>query len=116
MYTKPPLDYRNTKGIEFEEIRKVIDTAFNACHDELSFCYYNQRPFIWNGRNYGQLTKETFDKLHGLIFDLREVRFNEENKKQPLEKQVWSKDYAERLAQIKNNIQELKRQNIDLSI
>lgn len=68
---------RNFEGVQFAELRKTVDVPFNVVHDELSDCYYNKKPF----RTYGILDKATFDKLHGLIFLQREVKFHEENLK-----------------------------------
>ena len=68
---------RNFAGIQFEEIRKTLDAKYNQVHDELSDCYYAGTPF----REDGILTKEQFDKLHGLIFLKREVNFHAENVK-----------------------------------
>ena len=56
---------RNFDNIQFAELRKKVDEKFNDVHDELSECYYDKKPF----RTYGILNKDTFDKLHGLIFD-----------------------------------------------
>ena len=71
-YKKP---IRNFDGIQFEELRKELDHKYNAVHDELSDAYYNQRPF----REYGILSKDAFDELHGLIFLMRDVEFHEAN-------------------------------------
>lgn len=66
---------RNFDGIRHEGLRRLIDPKYNAAHDELSACYYGKRPF----RDYGVLTKETFDDLHGLIFLKWEVEFHDRN-------------------------------------
>ncbi len=68
---------RNFDRIQFSELRKIVDEKFNSVHDELSDCYYNNKSF----RTYGILDKETFDKLHGLIFKMRDVEFHTENLK-----------------------------------
>jgi len=81
---------RNFNGIQFSELRKKIDGKYNLVHDELSDCYYNKKPF----GEYGILTKEVFDKLHGLIFLLRDVEFHQENLKQP---------ESERIPEVKYN-------------
>ena len=75
---------RNWDNIQFAKLRKIVDLKFNDIHDELSDCYYNQKPF----RTYGILTKEQFDKLHGLIFLKRDVEFHEANLKQLLKDQI----------------------------
>ena len=70
---------RNYNRIQFENLRRVIDHKYNQVHDELSDCYYNKKSF----RTYGILNKETFDKLHGLIFLERDIEFHSENMKRP---------------------------------
>lgn len=70
---------RNWKGIQFEKLRRKVDPAFNECHDTLSKAYYGQTEFIWKGKNWGILDKETFDKLHGLVFHLRTLEFHKKN-------------------------------------
>lgn len=80
---------RNYAGIQFEDLRRVIDPKFNATHDELSDCFYNGKPF----RDYGILNKEQFDKLHGLIFKIRNKVFHEENMKLPKKDQVPEEKY-----------------------
>lgn len=82
---------RNFEGVQFAELRKTVDAAFNAVHDELSDCYYNGKPF----RTYGVLDKATFDKLHGLIFLKREVKFHEENLKLPAAEKIPESEYNE---------------------
>lgn len=74
---------RNYDGIQYEDLRKIIDPKFNQVHDALSQAYYEEKEFSWKGTDYGTLDKETFDKLHGLIFLKRDVDFHEENLKQP---------------------------------
>ena len=73
MYTTP---IRNLYNVQFSDLRKIIDGKFNTVHDELSDAYYGKKPF----RTYGVLDKATFDKLHGLIFALRDIDFHEANK------------------------------------
>ena len=80
---------RNRDGIQFADLRKNVDARFDAVHDELSDCYYNRKPF----RSMGILTKEQFDKLHGLIFHIRDVVFHRENLKLPVEEQVPEEKY-----------------------
>lgn len=82
---------RNWDNIQFEELRKVVDPGFNVIHDELSDCYYNEKPF----RTYGILTKERFDKLHGLIFLKRDIVFHQENLKQLEVDRIPEKEYNE---------------------
>lgn len=91
---------RNFDKIQFEALRKKIDGAFNLAHDELSVCYYNywklgeSKPF----RGYDvQMTPEEskilFDKLHGLIFLLRDVVFHQENLKQLIKDRIPEEQY-----------------------
>ena len=82
---------RNFEGIQFAELRKVIDPKYNEVHDELTDCYRNKKPF----KNYSVLDKETFDKLHGLIFHIRDVEFHEENLKRPEETKYPESKYNE---------------------
>lgn len=110
-------------NIQNYDLRKDIDPIFNKVHDELSAAYYNKKPF----RNYGILTKEQFDKLHGLIFYLRDVKFNEENLKLPPEKQIPESQYDDILddkgkvigkksVEAAKIIQELNAQGYNLTI
>jgi len=115
---------RNYDGVQFGEFRSTFDEKYNSIHDELSDCYYNGLPF----RNYGILTKEQFDKLHGLIFLKRDVDFDETNKKQPKEKQIPEERYNDasdngevpltrRKSDLaKQRILELKAEGYDLDI
>lgn len=90
-----PKDFSNSKanfkGIWAAELRKVTDPEFNAIHLELSDCYYNKKPF----RSYGILTKEQFDKLHGLIFLKLELVFHQANLNQPSEDRMPEEKYNE---------------------
>jgi hypothetical protein len=74
---------RSFDGVEFEALRKQVDAKFNAVHDELSAAYYEREPF----RRLGVLTKEQFDKLHGLLFHLHEQALDQANEAQPKPKQ-----------------------------
>lgn len=114
---------RNFQNIESEEIRKTLDEKFNLVHDELSDCYYNEKPF----KTFGVLTKEMFEKLHGLIFDLRFIAFHEANLKLPLSERLPEADYNlsfdregnitnRRSDEMAQRIQELKNQGIELVI
>lgn len=90
---------RNRTNIQFAELRAVVDQKFESLHDELSDCYYNfwriglPKPFITGVKIYNMgLTpaesKLLFDKLHGLIFHLRDIAFHAENLKQPGNKRI----------------------------
>jgi hypothetical protein len=80
---------RNFDGVQFDKLRKVIDAKFNALHDELSDCYYNNKPF----RTFGTLTKAQFDKLHGLLFWIRDVKFHEANFAQAITNRIPEEKY-----------------------
>lgn len=80
---------RNFDKVQFEVLRKEVDPKFNQVHDELSDCFYNGKPF----RTYGILTKEKFDKLHGLIFLMRDVEFHSANLRKPKKDQIPEEKY-----------------------
>lgn len=82
---------RNFDNIQFSELRKKVDGKYNEVHDELSDCYYNKKPF----RTYGVLNKESFEKLHGLIFTMLEVKFHTENLKQAVKDRIPESTYNE---------------------
>ncbi len=114
---------RNFEGIQFEKLRKVIDHKYNTVHDELSDCYYNKKSF----RTFGVLTKEQFDKLHGLIFLERDMEFHVENLKQPAAEQYPEEKYneerdrdgqvvAKRNEKAAARIAELKAEGFELNI
>lgn len=103
---------RNMDGVEHEQVRKLMDTKFNAVHDELSDCYYNGKPF----RTYGILDKATFDKLHGMIFDLRNVEFDKVNKSLPVEQHIPEEKYAAGLAMSVSRVAVLKTEGLELIV
>ncbi len=70
---------RNFEGVQHEQLRNLVDSRFNAAHDALSAAYYEHAPFTWKGRDFGMLDKATFDRLHALIFHLRDVALAQEN-------------------------------------
>lgn len=84
---------RNWKGIQFEKLRRKVDPLFNEAHDVLSKAYYEGKPFIWKGKDWGILNKELFDKLHGLIFELRMVGFHQANMKQTSQERIPEEKY-----------------------
>lgn len=140
---KPP--ERNWSGIQFEKLRrkvvkdgKTLDEIFNDLHDKLSDCYYNywkkglSKPFLGkfdviftDGKFDPDKTKKLFDKLHGLIFLIRDVKFHEENLKQAIEERIPEEKYnyihdeagnvvdkfSDRAARI---IQKLKNEGIEI--
>lgn len=73
---------RNWTGIQHEELRRKVDPKYNEFHDALSEAHYEKLPFSWGGVDYGVLSKEQFDELHGLLFHIRDIEFHEENMKQ----------------------------------
>ena len=111
---------RNFDKIQFESLRRSVDAKFNQVHDELSDCFYNGKPF----RTFGVLTKEQFDKLHGLIFLMRDVDFNKENLKLPKKDQisVEAYDWVDDVGTVKKSdfaalkILELKNTGLELVI
>lgn len=114
---------RNFDGVQHEQLRKKIDKKFNDVHDELSDCYYNKKPF----RNYGLLTKERFDKLHGLIFLLRDVAFHNQNMSQKPKDRIDEAQYnditdesgtliAKKSEQAVIKIAQLKAEGIELVV
>lgn len=114
---------RNFKGVQFEAIRKVMDGKFNAVHDELTECYKAGTTF----RTFGVLDKDKFDKLHGLIFHLRDIAFHEANQALPLAQRVPGSKHNE-IRDINGNvvgtvvaraatlIQKLKAEGLELTI
>jgi len=66
---------RKLDKVQYESIRKKIDKKFNKYHDDLSEAYYNKTAF----KGFGVLSKETFDKLHALLFCEYDKAFHEEN-------------------------------------
>lgn len=80
------------------------DVKYNELHDRLSDCYYTywqhgeSRPFAVGTKTFDvqatpELSKKLFDKLHGLIFHLREIAFHAENLKQPTGKRIALSKY-----------------------
>lgn len=120
MWKKP--EDRKFEGVQHEKLRRKIDKKFNDIHDELSDCYYNKKPF----RSYGILDKETFDKLHGLIFWMHDVEFHKENLKQSLEDKIPEDQYeniydgetvvSKKSEESQKKIDELKNQGLELVI
>ena len=102
---------RNYDNIQFAELRQNIEQKYNNLHDELSSCYYGKKPF----RDMGILDKETFDKLHGLIFLELEVEFHDAHESLSQEKkyQKYSKSATD-LLETKNKIAELKSEKLDV--
>lgn len=117
---------RNWEGIQFEQLRRQVDPKFNQAHDALSKAFYEGQPFIWKGKNWGVLDKELFDKLHGLIFELRGLAFHLANKKQAPEEQIPEEQYNEARREdrtvekltdrAKERIEELKAEGIELEV
>lgn len=86
-------DGRNYDKIQHEELRRKVDPQFNEIHDVLSDAYYSRESFIWGGKNYGILDKDTFDKLHALIYEERMVKFHAENLALPKSKRIDEDEY-----------------------
>jgi hypothetical protein len=91
---------RNTKGIEFESIRKTLDGRFNDLHDELSAAYYDywRKGLSKSFRNFNVQTtieesEALFNELHGLLFDLRLIAFHDANMALPIARRVPETEY-----------------------
>lgn len=88
-------------GVEFAELRKVVDQKFADLHDSLEEAYYGQRDSSgrftpgtgwkdgvsvpWNGFDKGNTpaaSKEIFDRLHGQLFHEHHLALIDENTKQ----------------------------------
>lgn len=86
---------QNLDGVQFEEVRKIIDPLYKAVHDELSTAYYNQTAF----RTKGVLTREQFENYQALLWAQYEVRFSQEVQKMPVSRRYPETEYNE----IENN-------------
>lgn len=93
---------RNMTNIQHQVIRDKIDAKFNDVHDRLSAAYYDGGVFTQGEKSwdFGKLKKQNpadakalFDKLHGLIFHLRDVAFNETNLALPKNERIPVKKY-----------------------
>jgi len=93
---------RNLTGVQHATVRTKIDAKFNDVHDRLSAAYYDGGVFTQGGKSwdFGALkaadpasAKETFDKLHGLIFTIRDVAFNTTNLALPKKQQIPVEKY-----------------------
>lgn len=129
---------RNFDNVQFAKLRAQIDGQFNDLHDQLSDCYYNywkegkSKPFVRGVNSYdvqasSEESKALFEKLHGLIFMQREIKFHEENLKQPAKDIIPEEKYNDILDETgqligkKNTetiaqINQLKSEGIELSI
>lgn len=122
---------RNYDGIQYETLRRKIDPMFNQAHDALSAAYYEGYEFIWQGKNYGILDKDTFDTMQGKIWAEYEVMFHEENLKQeekdiiPEEKYNKIEEYDEdgnfikiqyKDKEAKERIKEYEKEGIDIKL
>lgn len=74
---------RNFDNIQYESYRRVVDPKFIEMADELSDCYYNfwkhgqSKPFNGGTKTYDvqptvEESKQLFNELHGLIWNLHE--------------------------------------------
>ena len=84
---------RNWEGIQFEALRRKVDPKFNELHDVLSKAFYEGKEFVWKSHNWGILSKAQFDKLHGLVFLLRTVKFHQANMLQPVKDKIPESEY-----------------------
>jgi len=91
---------RNWDNIQFAKLRLKVDPKFNKTHDELSDCYYNywkqgqSKPFQGHDvQATSEESKQLFDKLHKLIFLLRDVNFHQENQNQDEQGKIPEEQY-----------------------
>lgn len=61
--------------VQFAIIRNDLDPKFKAAHDKLATAFYGQKEY----GEYGILDKETFQKLHSLLWQKYVVAFHETN-------------------------------------
>ena len=129
------INTRNFDKVQYEGLRKKVDFKFNNAHDELSALYYDewkQGNFTHDFKGYKpkdeEEAKELFDKLHGLIFKLRDVALNEENERQVVKDEKLYKEFHEKkekngvleektpFEKIQESIINLKNEGIELTI
>lgn len=93
---------RNMTNIQHQVVRDKIDTKFNDVHDRLSTAYYDGGVFTQSGKtwDFGALkaadpanAKAVFAKLHGLIFQIRDIVFNQTNLALPKKDQIPVEQY-----------------------
>ena len=131
-------EIRNFDNVQFADSRKKIDDKFNKVHDDLSEAYYDfwkkgeSKELVAGGTTYDkadtpEASKELFDKLHALIFDLKDVNFHNENLKQPAKDQIPADKYkdkkdkdgnvvGDKVQEAQNKIDSLKTEGIELDI
>ena len=61
LWTPPTL---NLDNVDHAEVRSRVDEQSVVLHNTLTEAYYGGTEFIWNGQNYGVLTKAEFDYIH----------------------------------------------------
>jgi hypothetical protein len=104
-------DTKIASNIQFADLRNTIESKYMKLHSELSECYYNKKSF----RGMGILDKETFDKLHGLLFLELEIEFDNEYDKLPAEeKQGIYNKLPEDIVNITNTINNIKNEGLDI--
>lgn len=97
---------RNFGRVQHAELRtkivvgKIFDAHYNADHDALTTAYRdfwrNGLSSPWQGfdkQATPELSKELFDKLHGLIFWHRDVAFHTLNQAQPPARRIEREKY-----------------------
>ena len=90
---------RNRDGIQFAELRALIDPKVEGLHDGLEEAYYGDRDPVtgaldrttgwlagvskpWHGfdkQATPALSKSLFERLHGALFDVHYLFFHDEN-------------------------------------
>jgi len=100
---------RNFDFIDKEALRREVDPYFNDLHDVLTAAYYDnwRNGFACSWQGYDVKTNPTeskvqFDKLHGLIFVMRDKALYELNQEDPtpLSDEEMGIDYADICARI----------------
>jgi len=89
-YIAPIYNYDN---IQFASLRKKIDNKYTKAHDVLSSAYYNNEKFVWNGKDYGKLDKDTFQRLQEALWARYEILFHTENLKQEETDMIQESEY-----------------------
>jgi len=108
-------DQKTTKkidsNIQFAELKNNIEPKYMKLHSELSECYYNGKPFA----DMGILDKETFDKLHSLLFLELEIEIDNEYNKLP-DKETCSIYYKspENILETSRMIDQIKTDGLDI--
>lgn len=73
-------------GVQFEDLRRQLDSTFIALADSLSRAFYQQRPLNVNNFRRNNISFQdsildliTFNRFHGLLWNHYDVRFHNRN-------------------------------------